>query len=917
MIRPSAINLGLVLVIPMLASCSGGGSNVSDGNGVAPFETSIVDEYPAGTRVDVQSLNLFPHATGNAWNYDRFDVNGTKTGVMRWEVTSGPDAGGRVTVFDDDGTPSSYPLIFNNDGVFDPDYLGDIAGPSAENIVGTMPLYVTPLYPQGATRRHLRSGPWGLDLDNDGIGESFRIEHKQTFIGFETIQISSSLMLNNVAHFRDDVSLTLRPTAAGTREYTVFITEESWFAPHLGRVKIVGSVTDSDGPVQPRTTMMLTSATAEGVNWTNTAPPPPPPKLDGDAKDLPIVHNTLIYDQARNMYYATIPGSVIGLGNSIASIDPATGQARYSAPIGSEPNALAISADANTLYVGLNGSGELVSISLPTMVEQGRSRLLGGMAVAERIAASPVDSGVVAISMAYRDVSPRHAGVVLLRDMVILEEKTQPHTGSNLIGFDAAGMNLYGLNNETSEFGLRRIQVLADGLVQREVVAADTSYGTSGLELSGNKIIAGASIFNAPSMTSAGKISGASVCRAQRNGSRVLCVGQNFFNNGRSTISIANLDNYVIETELVYTLNEAFGVRRTLVEGPSGQVAISYFDHIRFFASPQLVTPTPSANPQWPVSSSGTADGTLMDVGILHNSLVYDKLRNLYYASIPGSVIGLGNTIARINPDTGQVMHSTPIGSDPNGLAISADASVLYAGLDGSGEIVKLALPSLTVQGRTHLVADSFWGQSRAERIAVSPIDPNVVAVSMAWQGVSPRHAGVGLLRNMEMQPRRTQSHTGSNLIAFNATGSTLYGLNTETTEFGLRSIDVLSDGLVQNTVVNASAGFSTRTLETQVNKVISGRTVYDAQTLAIAGSISGATDCWPVTGSSTLMCLGEAQFPGKIVVANSSNFVISTALHYQTAEPFSARNLIAGPPGKVAISVPSSVRIFSSAGLP
>jgi len=48
--------------------------------------------------------------------------------------------------------------------------------------------------------------------------------------------------------------------------------------------------------------------------------------------------------------------------------------------------------------------------------------------------------------------------------------------------------------------------------------------------------------------------------------------------------------------------------------------------------------------------------------------------------------------------------------------------------------------------------------------------DANVVAVSMAWSGSSPGHAGVGLLRNMVMQPKRTQRQAVSNLIAFDAT---------------------------------------------------------------------------------------------------------------------------------------------------
>ena len=40
------------------------------------------------------------------------------------------------------------------------------------------------------------------------------------------------------------------------------------------------------------------------------------------------------------------------------------------------------------------------------------------------------------------------------------------------------------------------------------------------------------------------------------------------------------------------------------------------------------------------------------------------------------------------------------------------------------------------------------------------------------------------LIRSGVLQPRMTQDHTGSNLIAFDANGQFVYGLNNETTEF-------------------------------------------------------------------------------------------------------------------------------------
>jgi hypothetical protein len=928
---------GCALVIAaclLLSACGGGGGGGGGaGSNAPPFPTTSEDQLPPGTRIDVSTKNLFQMGAGDSWTYTKLDKSGNLVGTASRQVTSGPDASGRVSITDYDGGSSTTTYIVSADGLLDPSPLGSGVPASAANIVGAIFEYATPLYPVGAERKHVRSGPWGQDLDGDGIGESFRYEFTQVFLGFETAQFSGVFTLKDVAHFSNVFKVTLRPTAPGNTDYAITVSEETWFAPGLGLVKALRSVVDSDGVTldQPHT-LLFSSGYIAGVNWNISAPPP---VLDGSFVDVPLAHNALVYDSVRNVYYASVPGSVIGNGNRIATIEPVTGQVSYSAPVGSEPKALALAADASVLYVGLDGSGDVVKLALPSMTELGRAKLVSdpffGQSHAETIAVSPADATVVAVSMAWSGVSPRHAGAALLRDMVMQPKRTQVHTGSNLVAFDAAGAKVYGLNNETTEFGLRRIQVLADGLVQELVVAAATSFATSALGFANNRVIAGSTLYDAPALTAAGVISGATDCVPGRSSALLLCLRTADFSTGRGSLLIADSGTFVIKASLLYALSEPFaGTSRRLVEGPAGQVAIGYpvsgsgsVSKIRLFSSAQLLTPPTPPAVAWPVTSSSTADGQALDVGIVHNGLVYDNTRNLYYASVPGSVIGSGNSIAVIDPATGQVTHSAPVGSEPNALAIAADASVLYAGLDGSGDVVKLALPSMAELGRVKLVTDPFFGQSHAETIAVSPGDANVAAVSMAWTGFSPRHAGAALLRNMVMQPRRTQVHTGSNLVAFDAAGATLYGLNTETTEFGLRRIQVLADGLVQDLVVTAATGFMTRALGFANGRVIAGRALYDAPALTSAGVISSASDCWAQRTGTQLLCLGDVSTPGRVLLASSTTFVIGGSLVYAVSEQDTPRRLVQGPGGQIAVSYTSpffsspKVRLFSSAHLP
>jgi hypothetical protein len=225
----------------------------------------------------------------------------------------------------------------------------------------------------------------------------------------------------------------VRPTAAGYADYAITATEDTWFAPGLGMVKAQRSIVDSQGvTLDPPHTIVFSKGTVAGLYWDFTSPPA---ALDGSAVDVALAHNSVVYDVVRNVYYASVPGSVIGKGNSIATIDPATGQVSYSATIGSEPNALAIAADASVLYVGLDGSGEVVRLTLPSMTEQGRVQLPVdpnlGPAHARGLAVSPSNAAIAAVSMGST------FGVALLRDMAMQPKRASIARSHGLLAFDA------------------------------------------------------------------------------------------------------------------------------------------------------------------------------------------------------------------------------------------------------------------------------------------------------------------------------------------------------------------------------------------------------------------------------------------------------------------------------------------------
>lgn len=79
-----------------------------------------------------------------------------------------------------------------------------------------------------------------------------------------------------------------------------------------------------------------------------------------------LIANQIVYDVARDVIYGSVAGAQGQHGNSIVPVfrDGQKGSPLF---VGSEPNVLAISADGQFLYVGLDGAGAVRRVALHTM----------------------------------------------------------------------------------------------------------------------------------------------------------------------------------------------------------------------------------------------------------------------------------------------------------------------------------------------------------------------------------------------------------------------------------------------------------------------------------------------------------------------------------------------------------------------
>lgn len=208
--------------------------------------------------------------------------------------------------------------------------------------------------------------------------------------------------------------------------------------------------------------------------------------------------NDIIYDAHSDRIYATANGSNgLPIGNAISTINPYLQTVERSVFIGSDPGQMAITDNGHYIYAALNGSGAMGKYDVFTNTRVGQFSLgssqYTGALRAEDLATVPGTENSVAISLRNTCCSPRHEGVALFVDGVRAANSTPGHTGSNRIEFGSNPNTLYGYNNETTEFGFRKMTVNSSGITTTNVnsgvlsgfgldfeVSGDIGYATNG-----------------------------------------------------------------------------------------------------------------------------------------------------------------------------------------------------------------------------------------------------------------------------------------------------------------------------------------------------------------------------------------------------------------------------------------------------
>jgi hypothetical protein len=186
-----------------------------------------------------------------------------------------------------------------------------------------------------------------------------------------------------------------------------------------------------------------------------------------ELRSVELLARDLAWDAHSGLLYASVPSGAGALGNGVVAIDPPSGRIVRAAWVGSEPSALAVSADGQFLYVGLNGAWSVRRLGLPGLEPQldfgfGGSPPYQAPYYAESMLVQPGTPGRVVVHV-QSAVSSLHEIAVF--DDGVRRVRVLSNDGDRLAFSDDPTI-LYAFDSRTTHFALRRVFINQIGATQ-------------------------------------------------------------------------------------------------------------------------------------------------------------------------------------------------------------------------------------------------------------------------------------------------------------------------------------------------------------------------------------------------------------------------------------------------------------------
>jgi hypothetical protein len=206
------------------------------------------------------------------------------------------------------------------------------------------------------------------------------------------------------------------------------------------------------------------------------------------------------------------------------------------------------------------------------------------------------------------------------------------------------------------------------------------------------------------------------------------------------------------------------------------------------------------------------ADGALnaryvFKIPVLAEALVGDPVRRRLYASVGGASPQYPNTLLMIDANTGAVVESPYVGSNPRALALSDDSSVLWIGVDGALAICRLTLTTDPpgIGPMMALTQALGAGKTIGPMVGLPGVPLSVVASTTDGARTVVLDDGVARPTSASTLGRSASS------MAAGAPGY-VYGFNGQSTGFGLLTMTITAAGISDlSTTAGLVSGFGTQ----------------------------------------------------------------------------------------------------------
>ena len=520
-----------------------------------------------------------------------------------------------------------------------------------------------------------------------------------------------------------------------------------------------------------------------------TPSPSPSPQAPAFIRQMTLATNDLIYSQSTQKLYASVPSTQGSTGNSIAEIDPVSAAITNQTFVGSEPTKLGQADDGATLWVGLDGAASIRNYNILTHTA-GSQFIVGrddsaGPYLFSDIAVTPGNPSVIAVARTRSSV----AGGVAIFDNGVQRPNTSPTFGSSRSIAFASPSLLYGNDNNK---GLSTMSVDNSGVT----VTSTTRFQGGNPIILANGLLYGSTgqVLN----PSTGELVGTFTGPSMSDAIPFVDVANNriYFLLPFDAFQIKAYDLNTFLPVGFIKLPHFVGTPGDLVRWGRNGLAFRTDRNELFLIETALVnagvpvaSPTPTPSPT-PSPSPPYIPTFVRRLNLPANNLVISSATQALYASVPASAGANGNSITKINPQTGVVGPSVFIGSEPNKMAISNDGQTLWVHLNGANSARRFDVLSETpgLQFTTSPVPPTD--------IEIVPGSPGSVVLAMGQSG-----GGVAIYDDGVKRPNIGNTTPGVGPIEFGANASVLYGYNNFTTNFDLVKFLVDSSGVTNSDV--------------------------------------------------------------------------------------------------------------------